>query len=123
MAGYLIAFVFGIFIIGALIAQRDKLGSGGFNAWLKGKKGLAVSALLRVVAVALLVQALVTVQAGTVGVVERLGAVRQELEPGLHVIVPFIDQVVIFPTLKKSTKPPTRRRRARPITPTSSSPP
>jgi regulator of protease activity HflC (stomatin/prohibitin superfamily) len=102
MAGYIIAFVFGIFIMGALIAQRDKLGSGGFNAWLRAKKGLAVTALLLVVAVALVVQALVTVQAGTVGVVKRLGAVRQELKPGLHVIVPFIDKVVIFPTLKKN---------------------
>ena len=123
MTGYLIAFVFGIFIMGALIAQRDRLGSGGFNAWLKGKKGLAVSALLGIVVIALIVQSLVTVQAGTVGVVLRLGAVRQELAPGLHVIVPFIDRVVIFPTLKKTTKPPTRRSRARPITPTSSSPP
>ena len=102
MTGYLIAFVFGIFIMGALIAQRDKLGSGGFNAWLRAKKGLAVLLLLAVVAVALLVQSLVTVQAGTVGVVKRLGAVRQEFNPGLHVIVPFIDKVVIFPTLKKN---------------------
>ena len=102
MAGYFIAFVFGIFLMGALIAQRDKLGSGGFNAWLRGKKSLAVTALLVVVAVALLVQALVTVQAGTVGVVKRLGAVRQELAPGLHAIIPFIDKVVIFPTLKKT---------------------
>ena len=47
MAGYLIAFVLGIFIMGALIAQRDRLGSGGFNAWLRGKKGLAVGAALR----------------------------------------------------------------------------
>ena len=102
MTGYLIAFVFGIFIMGALIAQRDRLGSGGFNAWLKGKKGLAVSALLGIVVIALVVQSLVTVQAGTVGVVLRLGAVRQELAPGLHVIIPFIDRVVIFPTLKKT---------------------
>ena len=102
MAGYLIAFVFGIFIMGALVAQRDKLGSGGFNAWLRGKKGLAVGLLIVVVVLALLVQSLVTVQAGTVGVVKRLGAVRQELNPGLHVIVPFIDHVVIFPTLKKT---------------------
>ena len=64
MAGYLIAFVFGIFIMGALIAQRDKLGPGGFNVWLRGKKGLVVTALLVLVAFALLVQSLVTVQAG-----------------------------------------------------------
>jgi regulator of protease activity HflC (stomatin/prohibitin superfamily) len=102
MAGYIIAFVFGIFIMGALVAQREKLGSGGFNAWLRGKKGLAVTALLAIVVIALLVQSLVTVQAGTVGVVKRLGAVRQELKPGLHIIVPLIDRVVIFPTLKKT---------------------
>jgi len=102
MAGYLIAFVFGIFIMGALIAQRERLGSGGFNAWLRGKKGLAVTVLLAIVIIALVVQSLVTVQAGTVGVVKRLGAVRQELTPGLHVIIPFIDHVVIFPTLKKN---------------------
>ena len=102
MAGYLIAFVVGIFVMGALIAQRDKLGSGGFNAWLRGKKGLAVGAVIGIVVLALLVQSLITVQAGTVGVVKRLGAVRQEFSPGLHVIVPFIDHVVIFPTLKKT---------------------
>ena len=102
MAGYFIAFVFGIFLMRALIAQRDKLGSGGFNAWLRGKRGLAVGLLVVVIAIALLFQAMVTVQAGTVGVVKRLGAVRQELKPGLHVIVPFIDKVVIFPTLKKN---------------------
>ncbi len=102
MAGYLIAFVLGIMIMGALIAQREKLGASGFNAWLRGKKGLAVWALVGVIAVAVLVQSLVTVQAGTVGVVKRLGAVRQELNPGLHMIVPFIDRVVVFPTLKKN---------------------
>jgi len=102
MTGYLIAFVFGILIMGALIAQREKLGSGGFNAWLRGKKGLAAWALVGVIVVALIVQSLVTVQAGTVGVVKRLGAVRQELKPGLHMIVPFVDRVVIFPTLKKN---------------------
>ena len=102
MAGYVIAFVFGIIIMAAMIAQRERLGSGGFSAWLRGKKGLVIGAAIVVVALALLLQALVTVQAGTVGVVKRLGAVRQELTPGLHAIVPFIDHVVIFPTLKKT---------------------
>jgi regulator of protease activity HflC (stomatin/prohibitin superfamily) len=102
MAGYFLAFVFGIFLMGLLIARRDKLGAGGFNVWLRGKKGLGAAILVAVVLVALVVQSLVTVQAGTVGVVLRLGAVRQELAPGLHVIVPFIDRVVIFPTLKKT---------------------
>ncbi len=102
MAGYVIAFVFGIIIMAAMIAQRERLGSGGISAWLRGKKGLVIGAAIAVVALALLLQALVTVQAGTVGVVKRLGAVRQELTPGLHAIVPFIDHVVIFPTLKKT---------------------
>ena len=62
MTGYLIAFVFGIFIMGALFAQRERLGSGGFNAWLRGKKGVAVTALLGIVVVALILQSLVTVQ-------------------------------------------------------------
>jgi regulator of protease activity HflC (stomatin/prohibitin superfamily) len=102
MAGFLIAFVLGIFVMGALAAQRERLGSGGFNAWLKGKKGLAVAVVLLIVLAALVSQALVTVQAGTVGVVKRLGAVRGDLAPGLHAVVPFIDRVVIFPTLKKT---------------------
>jgi regulator of protease activity HflC (stomatin/prohibitin superfamily) len=102
MAGYLIAFILGIMIMGALIAQREKLGSGGFSAWLRGKKRLALGGLLGVIAIALIGQSLVTVQAGTVGVVKRLGAVRQELKPGLHAIVPFIDRVVVFPTVKKT---------------------
>jgi regulator of protease activity HflC (stomatin/prohibitin superfamily) len=102
MTGYLIAFVFGILIMGALIAQRERMGSGGFQTWLRAKKGQAAGILIGVIVVALILQALVTVQAGTVGVVKRLGAVRQELKPGLHVIVPFIDRVVIFPTLKKT---------------------
>ncbi|HSA96116.1 MAG TPA: SPFH domain-containing protein, partial [Acidobacteriota bacterium] len=101
MTGYLIAFVFGILIMGAIIAQRERMG-GGFNAWLRSKRGLAAWVLVGVIAVALLIQSLVTVQAGTVGVVKRLGAVRQELKPGLHPIIPFIDKVVIFPTLKKT---------------------
>jgi len=102
MAGYLIAFVIGIMIMGAVVAQREKLGSGGFNIWLRSKKKLAMAGLLGVIVIALIVQSLVTVQAGTVGVVKRLGAVRQELNPGLHMNVPFVDRVVIFPTLKKN---------------------
>jgi regulator of protease activity HflC (stomatin/prohibitin superfamily) len=102
MTGYLIAFVFGILIMGALVAQREKLGSAGFGSWLRAKRGQAALILIGVVVIALVVQSLVTVQAGTVGVVKRLGAVRQEFAPGLHMIIPFIDRVVIFPTLKKT---------------------
>jgi len=102
MSGFLIAFVLGIVLMIFLSAQRGQMGGGDFNAWLRGKKGLAVGVLLALVAVVLLVQSVVTVQAGTVGVVKRLGAVRQELKPGLSLIVPLIDKVVIFPTTKKT---------------------
>jgi regulator of protease activity HflC (stomatin/prohibitin superfamily) len=102
MAGTIIAFVFGIIVMAALVAQRERLGSGGFSAWFRAKKGLIIGAAAAVIVIVLVAQSLVTVQAGTVGVVKRLGAVRQEFNPGLHVIVPFIDHVVIFPTLKKT---------------------
>ncbi len=40
-----------------------------------------------------------TIDAGTVGVVKRLGRVTgQVLDPGFHVILPFIDRVVIYNT-------------------------
>ncbi len=102
MSGYLIAFVIGVMVMVLLFARRERMGSDRFDTWLKGKKGLAVSALLVIIVIALIAQSLVTVQAGTVGVVKRLGAVRQELKPGLHMVVPFIDRVVIFPTVKKT---------------------
>ena len=101
MSGIIIAFIVGIVFMAALAAQRERLG-GGFGAWFRSKKGLVVWAAVAVIALVLIVQSLVTVQAGTVGVVKRLGAVRQELSPGLHFIVPFIDRVVTFPTLKKT---------------------
>jgi len=44
----------------------------------------------------------VVIQAGTAGVVKRLGAVRGEMAPGLHFILPFVDQVVLYPTVKKT---------------------
>ena len=102
MFGYLVTFLFGILVMIFLLAKRERGGGASFDAWLRGKRTLAVAAVAAVIVIALLIQSLVTVQAGTVGVVKRLGAVRQELAPGLHAIVPFIDRVVIFPTLKKT---------------------
>jgi regulator of protease activity HflC (stomatin/prohibitin superfamily) len=102
MSGLLIAFIFGVVLMIFLSAQRGQMGGGDLNAWLRRKKGLAIGVLLAVVAIALLAQSFVTIQAGTVGVVKRLGAVSLELKPGLHLIVPLIDKVVIFPTTKKT---------------------
>lgn len=102
MLGYLIAFVVGIAVMGYLFAQKGRPGSPDLAAWVKGKGKLLTSLAAAAVVLLLLVQALVMVQAGTVGVVKRLGAVRQELNPGLHLIVPLIDKAIIFPTVKKT---------------------
>ncbi len=102
MLGYLIAFVVGIAVMGYLFAKKGRPGSPDLKAWVKGKGKLMTSLVAAAVVLLLLVQALVMVQAGTVGVVKRLGAVRQELNPGLHVIVPLIDKAIIFPTVKKT---------------------
>jgi regulator of protease activity HflC (stomatin/prohibitin superfamily) len=67
----------------------------GGGKWLM--PGIVVFVLL-----ALIVQSVTIIEAGTVGVVKRLGAVNRELPPGLHFIVPVIDQVVLYPTLKKT---------------------
>jgi regulator of protease activity HflC (stomatin/prohibitin superfamily) len=102
MSGLLIAFVFGVVLMIFLSAQRGQMGGGDVYAWLRRKKGLAIAVLLAIVGIVVVAQSIVTVQAGTVGVVKRLGAVSLELKPGLHLIVPLIDQVVIFPTVKKT---------------------
>lgn len=102
MLGYFVAFVVGIAVMGYLFAKRGRPGSPDLSAWIKGKGKLMTSLVAAAVVLLLLVQAMVTVQAGTVGVVKRLGAVRQELNPGLHLVIPLIDKVIIFPTIKKT---------------------
>jgi regulator of protease activity HflC (stomatin/prohibitin superfamily) len=102
MTGYIFAFIFGLILMAFLVAKRDRMGSGDFNRWVRGKGKLGAALILIVLLLIVLAQALVTVQAGTVGVVKRLGAVHHELNPGLHAIVPLIDRVVIFPTIKKT---------------------
>ncbi len=42
--------------------------------------------------------AFVQIEAGTVGVVKRFGQIVGVFEPGLHVKMPFIDQVIIYRT-------------------------
>jgi len=96
-----IGFLLGVIILGYLVSK-------------KGGQTLAIQDLIRtsrkwiiivifLVAIAgLVTQAVVVIEAGTVGVVKRLGAVKQELAPGLHFILPSLDQVVIFPTIKKT---------------------
>jgi regulator of protease activity HflC (stomatin/prohibitin superfamily) len=61
---------------------------------------LIVVILVIVLVIGLVSQVFVIIEAGTVGVVKQLGAVKNELSPGLHLIIPFVDQVVVLPTLK-----------------------
>jgi regulator of protease activity HflC (stomatin/prohibitin superfamily) len=102
MFGYLITFLVGVLVMIFLIARRERAAGANFEAWLRGKKALAVGLIAAVILIALLVQSLVTIQAGTVGVVKRLGAVTQDLPPGLHMIIPFVDTITVFPTVKKT---------------------
>lgn len=49
----------------------------------------------------LLIQSVYTVQYGTVGVIIRFGQiVNDEVNPGLHLKVPFVDQVLVYRTQK-----------------------
>jgi len=64
---------------------------------------ISISRLLLVPVVLVVVMGLfgsaTTIDAGTVGVVKRLGRVTgQVLDPGFHLIFPFIDRVVIYNT-------------------------
>lgn len=70
-----------------------------------GGRRIRMPARLWLVVVIVLLVALVwmtgtrTIDAGTVGVVKRLGRVTgQVLDPGLHIVVPFMDRVVIYNT-------------------------
>ena len=100
--GYLIAFIFGAVVLGALLNQKGRADGRDPRAVLQ-RGGKAMAAMVAVVLLLILLsQAFIVIQAGTVGVVKRLGAVRAELKPGLHMIVPFIDSVVRYPTVKKT---------------------
>jgi regulator of protease activity HflC (stomatin/prohibitin superfamily) len=102
MLGYLLAFVIGALVIGYLASQRGGARPGNPLDGLRGRGKLVAAVAIGVLLVAALIQAVVIVQAGTVGVVKRFGAVQAELKPGMHLIVPVVDSVVLYPTIKKS---------------------
>jgi regulator of protease activity HflC (stomatin/prohibitin superfamily) len=102
MFGYFMAFVIGALVIGYFASQRGGSRPGNPLAALQGKGKLVAAVAVGVLIVAALVQSVVIVQAGTVGVVKTLGAVKAELKPGMHFIIPVVDTVVLYPTIKKS---------------------
>ncbi|MDZ7264529.1 MAG: prohibitin family protein [candidate division KSB1 bacterium] len=102
MFGYIIAFLFGVIIILSFLNQRARMGGSSLRDLLGGKGKLIATGVLLLLLIILLSQSIIVIQAGTVGVVKRLGAVQAELAPGLHFILPLVDQVVLYPTIKKT---------------------
>jgi regulator of protease activity HflC (stomatin/prohibitin superfamily) len=100
--GYLIAFILGAVVLGALLTQKARTDSRDPRALFQRGGKAAVIAVAVLILILFISQAFIVIQAGTVGVVKRLGAVRAELKPGLHTIVPFIDTIVRYPTIKKT---------------------
>jgi regulator of protease activity HflC (stomatin/prohibitin superfamily) len=97
-----LAFIIGVIVMGMMVMRRLKLGGvplpnmpAGSSKWL----GIVVILLL---GIGLVSQAFVIVEAGTVGVIKRFGAVSGELAPGLHMLIPLVDKAVIMPTVKKT---------------------
>lgn len=102
MFGYFMAFIIGALVVGYLLMQRGRVDSRDAKIIFQGRGKWVVYAAVALILILLLGQAFVVIQAGTVGVVKRLGAVRSELKPGLHMIIPFLDSVVRYPTVKKT---------------------
>jgi regulator of protease activity HflC (stomatin/prohibitin superfamily) len=102
MIGYLFAFILGALAVVFLISKRGRAGGGAFSNFIRGSTRLVLTAIIILIVIAVLAQSLTIIQAGTVGVVKRLGAVHRELSPGMHFIFPLLDKIVVYPTLKKT---------------------
>jgi len=102
MFGYVIAFIIGAIVISYLFSLKNRAGANPVTSLFRGNLRLIIVVAIIVLAIAFLVQSITIIEAGTVGVVKRLGAVKEELAPGLHFIIPLVDEVVIFPTVKKT---------------------
>jgi len=102
MLSLIMTFLIGAFITAMIIVQKDRAAAGNLRALLQSSVKYLRWAVIVLLLLVLVTQSVVIIEAGTVGVVKRLGAVRGELAPGLHFILPAIDKVVILPTLKKT---------------------
>lgn len=102
MIGYLLGFLLGALVIGYLLTQRGRTDVRSPLGAFKGRGKFILTAAAVIILLIILVQSVIIIQAGHVGVVKRLGAVRSEFAPGMHFIVPWIDQVILYPTIKKT---------------------
>jgi regulator of protease activity HflC (stomatin/prohibitin superfamily) len=100
MFGYFFVFLIGIATVLYLMGKTPA--NLNINDAIRGKQKPFIALVAVVIVFVLLFKSFVIVEAGTVGVVKRFGAVEREMPPGLHMILPFIDYVVIFPTIKKT---------------------
>jgi regulator of protease activity HflC (stomatin/prohibitin superfamily) len=101
MAGFVIMLLFIVFVA-LMILRKNPTTAGAAAAAAGGFKRFGVPIVVVLLVLILASQSVVVIQAGTAGVVKRLGAVSGERAPGLHFILPIIDQVVLFPTVKKT---------------------
>lgn len=102
MFSLIVGVVIGVLVLGFILSKRSQIGQIGLENLFKARGSLIVLLVIVLVFIALIVQSVTIIEAGTVGVVKRLGAVQAELPPALHFIIPAIDHVVIFPTVKKT---------------------
>ncbi len=102
MFGYFIAFIFGALVLGYLLLKTGRSDARNISGLFRGRTRLIVAAVAVVILIAFSSSTVVIIQAGTVGVVKRLGAVQAELKPGMHLIIPVLDKVVLYPTIKKT---------------------
>jgi len=102
MLGYLVFFIIGALVVILGLSSKGRSNPSPLSTVLQGRGKLAAGILVAAAVLLLIIQSVVIVQAGTVGVVKRLGAVRSELKPGMHLIIPLMDHVVLYPTIKKT---------------------
>ncbi len=102
MFGYVLAFIIGAIVVSYIFSLKNRAGMNPAASFLRGNVKFIISGVIILLAIVFIAQSVTIIDAGTVGVVKRLGAVKTELPPGLHFIIPLIDEVVIFPTVKKT---------------------
>lgn len=60
------------------------------------KKGSAIGAIVGLVGVMTLYQAMYTVDEGHVGIIKRFGEATEQVNPGLHTKIPFVDTIEVL---------------------------
>ncbi len=100
--GYFVVFILGAIAVIVALTAKGRTNASPVASLLQGRGKLVIGLVIAAVIILVVVQSVVVVQAGTVGVVKRLGAVQAELAPGMHFILPFFDRVVLYPTIKKT---------------------